>query len=59
MVWNMEHAFGQFGSAPPAASPALPPYSLRGHSVEKREGLDTVQALFSNSQNTSVLPTLF
>ena len=58
----MEYASGQLGLAVLAGSPFnffLTSHLLTGGSrVRTREGLDTVQTLFSNTQNTGVLSTL-
>jgi len=50
MLDCMQYPFAQ-GSMPEIIS-------LEGGEGEKREGLDTVPALFSNSQNTAMLSTL-
>jgi len=56
------YPFGQFGPAVPALSPLSlwPTLSLLTGRAErkKREGLDAVQALLSNSQNIGLLSML-
>lgn len=63
-IYSIEYPFGQFRPAALSVSPPkfLPTTSLlteeRGR-VEKIENINAVQVLFSNSQNCSVLSTLF
>jgi len=56
-----EQPWGLFGTAVPAESqpPTHPQPTRCSGSVRNGEGLDAVQALFSNSQNISMLSTLF
>ena len=58
--YGVEYTFGQFGSALLAGSPPslLPTYSLLTVTGRERESLDTLQVLFSNSQNIVVLSML-
>lgn len=62
MLHCRKYPFGQFGSSvqlcPLLTSHPSPAYKLR-RSEQERESLNTVQAPSSNSQNLSVLSTLF
>ena len=63
MSYGLEHPLGQLGSAVPAVSPPqllVPPQPPRWWGgVRSKKGLDSVQALLSNSENIPVLSTLF
>lgn len=59
---NVEHLFGQFEAAVPAASSQTLLHLQLTDSVSRvrnREGFDAVHALFSNSQIFIVLSTLY
>lgn len=64
MLPGVEQPCGLFGTAVPAVSPASlsPPSLLTAGgvgSMRNRGGLDATQALFGDSQNISMLSTLF
>lgn len=57
--YGTDHPFGHFRSAVPSQLPAHALPTCWGTELGKSKSLDAVQAGFSSSQNTGVLPSLF